>query len=213
MPDNLAQIDYCFSPGVDYVAGFEAELSEAHGIKSFMADASVASPPIHNENFNFVPKYLGARTHNQFVTLSDWVKECIGDDDGQRILQMDIEGAEYDVLTYESADALAQFSTIIIELHDLQNIFEPNFFRMLSAIFEKLYKNFSICHVHPNNCGHIAVLNGIEVPSVIELTLLRNDLINRFQSANPVSLPHRLDRSNKPGFPDIAMPEIWWRGD
>lgn len=40
---------------------------------------------------------------------------------------MDIEGAEYEVLTYESADTLAKFSVIIIGSHDFQNIAKIRF--------------------------------------------------------------------------------------
>ena len=70
------------------------------------------------------------------------------------ILQMDIEGAEYDVLTFESTATLGRFSAMIIEFHGLEQFFDRRFLHTTSIIFEKLYRNFSICHVHPNNnCG------------------------------------------------------------
>ena len=69
MPDCLDDIKYCFSPGVDVVASFEDEISKNYGIKSFMADASVNSPPFNNPYFEFVPKFLGSRTYGDFITL------------------------------------------------------------------------------------------------------------------------------------------------
>ncbi len=211
IPDYLDEVDYCFSPGVAYAANFELELSKKFGIKSFMADASVKVPPIDDDNFEFIPKFLGSRTGDEFITLSDWVEQSLGQEGSECILQMDIEGAEYEVLTYESAEFLSKFAVMVIEFHYLQNIFEDNFSKMISAIFEKLYKKFSICHVHPNNCCGIAVLEGIEVPRVIEVTLIRKDLISRFSSGHAISLPHSLDKKNLEGVDDIAMPEIWWR--
>lgn len=70
-PPNLNKISYCFSPGVNDIADFEKHLSDEYGIKSFMADASVKEPPISDENFDFLPKFLGSRSEDGFITLSD----------------------------------------------------------------------------------------------------------------------------------------------
>jgi hypothetical protein len=211
LPNNFNSIKYCFSPGVDYTAKFETELSKKYGIKSFMADASVSSPPLSDENFTFVKKFLGSRSVGEFITLSDWMKDCIEDDEKDKILQMDIEGGEYDVLTFETGETLAKFSSMVIEFHGLQNIFDRHFLQMISSIFEKIYQNFSICHVHPNNFSGIASLNGIDVPRLFEVSFIRNDLIDRFKSDDLVSLPHLLDKKNVEGKPDICMPEPWWK--
>lgn len=211
LPDNLADIKYCFSPGVDYTARFERELSTNYDIKSFMADASVEASPIMDDNFDFVPKFLGARTHGTFITLSDWIADSVGEDPAPRILQMDIEGGEYDVLTFESSETLAQFSTMIIEFHGLKRLFQPEFLRVFSAIFEKIYRNFSICHVHPNNCSGLATLNGVDVPRLLEITFVRNDVLPTFSKNEQVVLPHPLDCQNVDENDDIVLPEIWWK--
>jgi hypothetical protein len=211
LPNNFTSVKYCFSPGVDYTAKFETELSKEYGIKSFMADASVSSPPLNDENFTFVKKFLGSRSAGEFITLSDWMKDCVADDAQDMILEMDIEGGEYDVLTFETAETLAKFSSMVIEFHGLQNIFERHFLQMISSIFEKLYRNFSICHVHPNNCSGIASLHGIDVPRVLEVSFIRNDLIDRFKSDTSISLPHLLDKKNVENKSDICMPEMWWK--
>ena len=122
LPKIFEHIEYCFSPGVDYNSSFETELSNYYGIKCFLADASVDKPALDNVNFDFEAKYLSCRTEGDYITLSQWINDKTGDDDGGKILQMDIEGAEYEVLTYESADTLAKFSVIIIGSHDFQNI-------------------------------------------------------------------------------------------
>ena len=211
MPDILQNIDYCFSPGVDFTANFELELSEKYNIKSFMADASVSGPPFSNKNFSFLKKFLGNNTNEQFITLSDWIKVSKINDSNNLILQMDIEGSEYDVLSYEDSQTLARFSSMIIEFHGFHNIFDKNFFRMASSIFEKIYKNFVICHVHPNNCSGLATLKGIDVPRVFEVTFIRNDLYQKIKDNNEVFLPHKLDIRNIKSSPELRMPEIWWR--
>jgi len=213
LPDNFKSVEYCFSPGVDYTANFEGQLSKDYGIKSFMADASVSKPPLIDDNLIFISKFLGSKNDSQFISLSDWIEDSIADDMDNKILQMDIEGGEYDVLISESAKTLAQFSSMVIEFHGLQNLFDRYFLQMVSTIFEKIYQNFSICHVHPNNCSPVASLNGIDVPRTIEVSFIRNDLIEKFKSDLPVSLPHSLDQKNVENKPDVSMPEPWWKKD
>lgn len=211
IPDIFDRIAYCLSPGVADTADFEAELSRRYGIKSFMIDGSVASAPFADDNFHFMKKFLGHRTNDDFITLSDWIESVLdGDDDGM-ILQMDIEGGEYDVLTFESTATLSRFSAMIIEFHGLERLFEPCFLQTISTVFEKLYQNFSICHVHPNNCCGVTSLNGIDVPRIIEVTFLRHDLVDQFKSVSALSLPHRLDRDNVSHYAHIDMPTIWYK--
>ncbi|MDC2981665.1 FkbM family methyltransferase [SAR116 cluster bacterium] len=210
LPDIMNRVSYCFSPGVDDVSTFEQELSQKYNIKSYMADASVEKAPVEDENFNFIPKFLGSVTRDNSITLTDWMQNSIGNDKSQKILQMDIEGGEYDVLTLEDSQTLASFSAMVIEFHYLEQMFQPLFLKMLSAIFEKIYNNFSICHVHPNNCCGIATLDGVPVPRVIEVTFIRNDLVPRSVAKN-IELPHELDRKNILLHPDLIMPEIWWK--
>lgn len=213
LPDVFDEIDYCFSPGVAETANFEKELSERFKIKSFMADASVEEAPLSDSNFEFIPKFLGAHSRDNFITLSDWLIQSNLDKDTNLLLQMDIEGGEYDVLIYEDAYTLASFSSMVIEFHNLQKLFERDFLMMVSAVFQKIYKNFKICHVHPNNCCGIASLDGIEIPRVIEVTFLRNDLVDRFSNKKPLTLPHPLDFKNVANNVEISMPSIWWMSE
>lgn len=187
LPDALDDLVYCFSPGVADSADFE------------------------NELFTFIPKFLGTRTHNEYITLSDWISQSIGNDTSPKVLQMDIEGAEYDVLGYESAETLASFSILTIKLHDLNKLFEKDFLRLVSIIFDKIFKNFSICHVHPNNCCGIIELDGVGIPRVMEVTFVRNDVLQTIRTSDPITLPHPLDVKNVSHLEEIVMPEIWWK--
>ena len=213
VPDCLDDIRYCFSAGVSGVADFEQDLSDKYNIKSFMADGSVEHAPVQGDNFEFMKKFIGnppASNQQDYITLSDWVLHTIGDDDRPKILQMDIEGGEFDVLICET---LASFSIVVIEFHNLHKMFGLDFLHMISALFEKLYRDFSICHVHPNNhAGRdgIKTFDGISIPSEIEITLIRNDLISTCHSDQKIMLPHELDRKNVPEQEDIVMPDIWW---
>lgn len=211
-PAILDKISYCFSPGVSDTANFEKHLSDEYGVTSFLADASVPQSPVIDDNLNFIPKFLGSYSQDEFITLSDWMLETSYDKNKGVILQMDIEGGEYPVLIYENSDVLDSFSAMIIEFHGLQRLYEKSFLRMMSAIFDKIYQNFSICHVHPNNCCGIAELDEIRVPRTMEVTFIRNDMIPHCKNHRRIQLPHPLDSKNVEGNEDIAMPEAWWKG-
>lgn len=135
----------------------------------------------------------------------------LGEKSGEKILQIDIEGGEYPVLIYESPSTLANFSTMIVEFHDFHRLYEKTFLRMVSAVFEKIYENFSICHVHPNNCCGVAELDGISVPRVIEVTFIRNDQLVKYKNGKQIALPHPLDKKNVKENDELLMPEIWWK--
>lgn len=211
VPNILGDISHCFSPGVDYTSDFESHLSKSYNIRSFMADASVDSAPFSDPNFFFCKKFLGNRDDDDIITLSSWMEANLEGDEEGIILQMDIEGSEYDVLTFESDDTLKKFSVMVIEFHGLGQIGNKHFFQMFSSIFEKIYRNFSICHVHPNNCCGIFVSGEIEFPRVIEVTFLRNDFVEEENNGLKISLPHKLDRKNVKTKDDIFMPIKWWK--
>ena len=211
LPNVFEKVSYCFSPGVDYTSNFEKELSDRFNIKSFMADGSGDKTPFKDSNFDFIPKFLGAHSRNNFITLSDWLSQKELGNDSNLLLQMDIEGGEYDVLAYEDSHILDSFLVMVVEFHNLQKLFERDFLKMVSLIFEKIYKNFSICHVHPNNCCGIASLDGIDVPRVIEVTFIHNDLLDDFSNNKTLTLPHPLDSKNVLKNEDISMPIAWWK--
>ena len=96
VPDDFEGVKTCFSPGVSDVANFELNLAD-RGISCFLADASVEAPPLIHPRFDFEKKFLGAHTQDIFLSLSDWVA-AKSPTDRDMILQMDIEGAEYEVL-------------------------------------------------------------------------------------------------------------------
>ena len=92
--------------------------------------------------FNFTPQFLGNKTEGHFITLSDWINAANIEKSSSKILQMDIEGSEYEVLTYENLETLSSFSLMVIEFHGLENIFERYFLMMISSILKNFAKAF-----------------------------------------------------------------------
>lgn len=57
VPDDLAEIKACFSPGVDRISGFEVDCANM-GMNVFLADKSVEKPPQSHELFQFTKNIL-----------------------------------------------------------------------------------------------------------------------------------------------------------
>jgi methyltransferase FkbM-like protein len=205
VPDDLAGIEFCFSPGVSSVADFENDLS-LRGIKSFLVDASVAAPPLHNPMFDFERKFLGVTDDEPFITLDRWLATKVPASAGL-LMQMDIEGSEYPVILNASPDVLRRFRIIVIEFHDLDGIFDRLKLKVIDATFAKLLRDFSVVHIHPNNNSKPLKYEDLEIPPLMEFTFLRKDRITRQKPAR--GFPHPLDRKNVPGYRDIKLPRCW----
>lgn len=210
MPDVAALLDATFSPGVGESALFEADLWARANIPSFLADATVETPHNLPPNALFRPFVIGASPDPNFVTLSEWVNSSVPESHNNLLLQMDIEGGEYNVLAYEDSNFLRRFAVIIVEFHAMRQVGDAISCGVVGGIFEKLYRDFAIVHAHPNNCCRDLRINGVRVPDVLEVTFLRRDLLSGFASPNPIRLPHPLDFPNVSWRSAPALSEAWW---
>jgi hypothetical protein len=205
-PDDFEGVDTCFSPGISNTVDFELAMA-ARGIRSFMADYSVNAPPKKHALFHFEKKYLGATNDDVFMTLENWVTRN-APKSSNMILQMDIEGAEYPVILESDSSILKRFRIIIVEFHNLEDLWQQRGFELIRVTFLKLLKDFEIVHIHPNNKSKPLVQQGIEIPPLMEFTFLRKDRIR--SKAPTASFPHALDRKNVPTKADFALPGCWF---
>jgi hypothetical protein len=207
LPNDLVGISTCFSPGVDVTASFEIDLCK-RGIGSHLADASVDAPPKKFSPLSFTKKYLGGCNNDTHMTLAAWMHEqraFMGD----YILQMDIEGGEYTTLLCTPSDVLRKFRIIVVEIHNVQTWFDPLAWPVVTTFFEKLLEDFRVVHNHPNNNCPFIEADGILMPTVFELTLLRKDRTIALDYCT--EFPHPLDQPNVLDKPDRPLPEGWYK--
>lgn len=212
VPDELAGIVNCFSPGVSDCSGFELDLAE-RGMTVFMADRSVDGPADEHVKFRFIKKFLASYDSESdgLITLDSWYREELGeitDDTADAILQMDIEGAEYEVLHSLSDDLLQKFRIIVVEFHRLHQLLDRFSFSLMSPAFRKLLRTHAVVHIHPNNVGGVINFAGVSVPMTMEFTFLRRDRLKQTRKA--LSFPHPLDHKNVAKKPDVVLPRSWY---
>ena len=204
IPDDLDGIQACFSPGVSSISGFEMDCAK-RGIKVFLADRSVDRPSEQHELFHFSKVFIGSKTKDGFLSLDDWVTNSVNDECCELIMQMDIEGSEYEVINYADNTTLERFRIFVAEFHGLDSLDKNKI-----MAFEKLLRTHTCIHIHPNNCCGSIQLRNLVVPRVMEFTFLRNDRItnSEFQSV----FPHPLDFDNITQNPPMVLPACWYKG-
>jgi hypothetical protein len=122
---------------------------------------------------------------------------------------MDIEKSEYATLLATSEEVLKRFRIIVIEIHDIDKWAHPAFFYIVNTFFEKILKNFSVVHLHPNNYGRVVTIDGIELPETIEFTFLRKDRCEFKGYCD--TFPDELDKPCAPNMSELVLPDIWFK--
>ncbi|MBC6404139.1 MAG: FkbM family methyltransferase [Rhodospirillales bacterium] len=176
MADRFRPDQKVYSYGVSDEMTFDLDLAE-RGLESFLYDYTIARLVQDHPRFRFRREGIsGSNKPNKKVfTLEHHIAEN-GHTDGDMILKMDVEGAEWDVLRTIDPAVLTRFEQIIMELHRIWHLDRPEFYQCFCPAMEKLREHFHLFHVHANNAGPIRSLSDLPVASPLEISLLRKDL-------------------------------------
>tara|TARA_B100000886_G_scaffold321153_1_gene263157 strand:- start:605 stop:1492 length:888 start_codon:yes stop_codon:yes gene_type:complete len=209
LPDDLDDVEACFSPGTSSCKNFEDDLAQKYNIKSFLADASIDKSKldlITNLQF-FQKKWIGDFDSQDTLSMKSWIDHSGYGNSKNLLLQMDIEGCEYQSLLSMPEKYLKKFKIIVIEFHDLERLEKTRFLNQIfDPVINKILNYFDCVHIHGNNnCGIINLAN-INIPKVIELTFYRKSC-NKGERKK--LLPHPLDIKNVDDLPPIVLDKIW----
>ena len=205
IPDDLVGVVGCFSPGVGDEASFEENLL-SRGIACWQADGSVDNPPFQHPQLNFTKKFLGVSNSPTTITLEKWIEESELTE-GDLVLQMDIEGSEYESILISKDETLSRFRIAVVEFHILESLFSRGGLISMRSTLLRLLNHFHIVHIHPNNHTLPFSVYGAQVPSVLEVTFLRKD---RGSETKPrLIFPNPLDRVNVSTMPAVQIPKTW----
>jgi hypothetical protein len=209
IPDDLEGISSCFSPGVAEVSDFENDCAK-RGMNVFLADYSVENAARDNSRFHFTKKYIGVTTNEKFMTLDDWVMHHAVDSDQDLMLQIDIEGFEYEVFLSATPFLMSRFRIIVAEFHRLDQWWSKPFFKIVSRTFDKILETHHCVHLHPNNVRGSVRRAGIEMPINMEFTFLRKDRVKTVSLKH--QFPHPLDTDNI-SAPHLPLPRRWYNSE
>jgi hypothetical protein len=166
---------YMISGGIETNNDFEMEFAQKGG-SAIQIDYSVNSAPNDHPNLEFEPWRLvgeGAKESPNDVTLDELYEMKIENSKfakSKNILKLDIEGSEWDILL--TSKMIDKFDQILLELHYLERLGLDDFKdESIQAINRILEFYFPVVITGNNCCGYVT-LGGINIPRVLEMTLL-----------------------------------------
>lgn len=203
LPTEVSEVEFVISPGVGNSVEFELDMLKRFGTSSILIDKSVNKNPDWPPEFTFESRYLGARNQQEFLDLGGIIDKYTLSRK-KILLQMDIEGFEYEVLMRSSKETLNSFDYIVLELHDLNFWIRSELFnRFFLPAIENLFQDFTPIHFHANSAGGTTRIYGVTFPNTVELTLVSQTHAG-IQDGYAL-LPHTLDKKNT-NLPEIQMP-------
>lgn len=209
IPDDLAEVKYCFSAGVGNLIKFEEDCLQKYKIKSFLCDFNnIKNPKIIN-NFDFTRKKIASFDSEENLTLNSWIKSKIKKK-GEFILKIDIEGSEYETLLNIDQENLKRTRILIVEFHTLRNLRNKAFYDIYNSLISRLQNFFYIVHLHPNNAGKNIKIHNYEVPDLLEVTFVRKDRLSKIVGNNkiyPLSIDQKCVKNKK----DIFLKKYWYK--
>lgn len=208
IPDDLDDIEACFSPGVGALIDFENDCL-SKGMKVFLADNTIDENTLPLGKFNYTNKNIGSYSTETLITIDEWVKSSDVKSSSDLLLQMDIEGHEYAAISNLSKDTQNWFRIIAVEFHGLNNLWGKDFFITASEVFNKLLETHMCVHIHPNNWDPFVKKDNIKIPISCEFTFLRKDRIKSYSKVTV--LPHPLDTDNAQHNRTMVLPSIWYK--
>lgn len=192
IPNKSKIFNVCFSAGVEHNSDFEYDLYKRYDCTIHMLDGSVDGPAVHCDNFYFQKKWLGIAESDNTVEVNSWISLNANSHD-RIILKLDIEGCEYRILDALEDNLLSKIDCIVCEFHSFESIILREEI-MQRKIIKKLLEKFYCVHLHPNNGKRPFLVYGLNIPSDIEVTFIRKDLVTRIDGQ--VLLPNILDFDN-----------------
>jgi hypothetical protein len=203
VPECILKCDTVLSIGIGNDVSFDLELAN-QGMTVLQFDHTVDGSPIAHSNFVFEKKGWGNCIEGDLLDFNDIFTRFQARSPQRGALKFDIEGVEFDALAATDVNQLARFDVIVCEIHWLENLIDAVFFERVRHAIDKLITHHVPVHLHANNCANVALIEGLSIPQVLEISFLRRDL-NNFDGLSLDSIPSYLDQPNNPAAPDIYM--------
>ena len=193
------------SLGVSDFSPWDLEMANM-GYQVLQYDASIEKAPDTHKNMIFHKKFVGATRDHQTITFDDIMQQYSFNEKDHNILQMDIEGAEWEIFERLDFSIFEKyFSQIILEFHDCDPRASLQTERHV-AILERFHHAFQPIHLHFNPYGHNFYVKDRFMANVFEVSYARKDLLPRdFTLLNECGDIPNLDYPNGEKLPNIPI--------
>lgn len=191
-----------FGYGVGHDATFEEQVASSLGCKAYVFDHTLGDdiPPL-GPRTTFVAEGITSPPETaELKTFTSHLDKYVGPE-GDVFLKIDVEGAEWGVIEFESFDRVTQ---LVLELHDLETDTERK-----TKLIQKITDKFDLVHIHGVNCHYQPVFNLDRVNSIaryLECVFVRKGLVNTFKCNE--NYPTPFDMQSRLDAPDVKQ-DFW----
>ena len=207
--DDLAGLTAAIGCGVGYDVTFEEQLA-ARGIPVHLFDHTVAGLPRPHPLLHFLRRPVAVANSGLPLALDlAGIVQLCGLQPDSALLKIDIEGDEWGLFAEAGRAALRPYRQIVCEFHWLERLQSPAFFATAREAVANLMRDFAVVHAHANNYAPLVAVEGLQVPSVLELTLASRHCYRLGATAEEFPTP--LDAPNNPGQPDHLLGKFDYR--
>lgn len=196
MVDDWIDLVGLVSGGAGDNVDFEVEVAK-RDLVVHVYDHTVPTLPSHgHELITHVLEPLGTSGTSLDSALSRMPE-------GDLLLKIDIDGAEWGLFD-GAASGLNRFRQIVLELHGLHQLGDSLWYERALRVLHALHETHAPVHVHANNYGAYAVVGGIPVPDIVEVSYVRRDAYDLVERTS-AAIAHPLDQANDPTRPEYAL--------
>ena len=205
-PETRTENDgIAYSFGISTYDPWSLEMAK-RGYNVFQYDGTIESGPYSNPMIHFFNYMItGSCEPNPNEKNIKQILNEHGHRGKNIMLNIDIEGGEWDFFDTITKEELLQFEQIIVEFHGL--ILDDNLSRK-TEILRKINETHQCIHVHANNgaCPNLVTIlpEFRQFPVIMEVTYIRKDPDLKFIDCFD-EFPGKLDSPNSPFFPDIYL--------
>lgn len=189
--------------GISNDVSFEKDMARQERTV-YMFDHTIKEVPENHRLFKYYKKGICAagNSNEELSTLEEHIFN-VGGMRNKSILKMDVEGHEWGVFATTPDEVLAHFDQIVVELHWLDNLRDSVFRQTVGSALRNINTQFTLFHVHANNCREMSIVNGFIVADVIEVSYVRTNLVQR--SPSRTVYPTSMNKANFPGYHDFPL--------
>lgn len=176
VPDDFDGVVSLVSPGVGTDVTFDAALL-ARGVPCYLLDGTISRSPLEETGVTMDFRCLAASAihDHDSVRLEDLLLEGRIPTEGDLILQMDVEGAEWGCLRGLPRHTLRRFRIVVVEFHDVTRAMSAHLLPVMQEAIDVLTRDFVVVAARVNPVGGSRRVGATYVPRLLEVTFHRRD--------------------------------------
>lgn len=190
-----------YSFGISNYSPWDKAMAE-RGYKIYQYDGTISQTPFLHPLIFFHPYNIGGGTELCPGTknISQIIQENNHEQETDIILQIDIEGAEWNFFEHITTQEILKFDQIIAEFHWILDIDRIDYY---ISVLKKICETHQVIHLHYNNYGGGILFKNFIAGQVLEVSFVKKEKYIFNECTN--TFPTQYDSPNCPQTSDIII--------